>query len=131
MKTLIIISLIVGSSFIYTSCCKGPYPVAGITVNYPNLSTSETLKAIRTDKNNISVIIDTISIGGLNTSNNHSLFIEFDNESPNYILYIENTQYNDTISEIFIERKGCREKIKTFQYEFNGHTRTEDELIIY
>ncbi|MFT5581190.1 MAG: hypothetical protein ACI9G9_000436 [Psychromonas sp.] len=130
MKTLITILAIIANSLIYTSCCKGPYPVAGLTVSYPNLSSTETLKAVRTDKNNLSTIIDTISIGELNTSNNYSTFIEFKNEPPNYILYIENTQYVDTISEILVERKGCKEKIKNFQYKFNGQIRTDNKLLI-
>lgn len=130
MKTLITILVITVNSLIYTSCCKEPYPVAGLTVSYPNLSNSETLKAVRTDKNNLSVIIDTISIGELNTSNNYSVFIEFENESPNYIIYLENTQHIDTISEILVERKGCKEKIKNFQYKFNGQIRTDNKLTI-
>jgi len=130
MKTLVTIISIILSSMIYTSCCKGPYPIAGLTVSYPNLSSSETLKVVRTDKNNLSTIIDTISIGELNTSNNYSTFIEFENEPPNYILFIENTQYVDTISEILVERKGCKEKIKNFQYKFNGQIRTDSKLTI-
>jgi hypothetical protein len=130
MKTLITILAIIASSLIYTSCCKGPYSVAGLTVRYPNLSSSTTLKAARTDKNNLSIIIDTISIGEMNTSNNYSIFIEFENEPPNYILYIENTKYVDTISEILVERKGCKEKIKNSQYKFNGQSRTSNKLTI-
>lgn len=130
MKTLITVLAILASSIIYTSCCKEPYPVAGFTVIYTNLSSPETLKAVRTDKNNLSIVIDTINIGELNTSNNYSAFIEFENESPNYIIYIENTTYSDTISEISVERKGCKDKIKNFQYKFNGKTRTDKKLII-
>jgi len=40
----------------------------------------------------------------------------FDENSPNYILFIEGTSYNDTISDINFERKGCKEKIKNFEY---------------
>jgi len=124
------IALIIVSSLIYTSCCKGPYPVVGIIVNYPNLSNSEMIKAVRTDKNNFSIIMDTIYIGKLSNSNNYSVFIELENEQPNYIIYVENTQYIDTISEIKVERKGCKEKIKSFQYKFNGQTRTDNKLTL-
>lgn len=130
MKISILIIGIIANLFIYTSCCKGPYPVAGVTVKYPNLSSSETLKAVRTDKNNISIIIDTIAVGELNSSNDYSAFIEFENEPPNYIIFIENTQYSDTISEILVERKGCKEKIENFQYEFNGQIHTSENLTI-
>src|SRR5690554_2015178 len=127
MKTLITVLAILASSVIYTSCCKEPYPVAGFIVIYINLLSPEILKAVRTDKNNLSIVIDTINIGELNTSNNHSAFIEFENESPNYIIYIENTTYSDTIS---VGRKGCKDKIKYIQYKFNGKTRTDKKLII-
>jgi hypothetical protein len=130
MKVFITILAIMVISCIYTSCCKGPYPVAGVTVSYPNLSGSETLKALRTDKNNLSLIIDTISIGELYHSNNYSAILEFEDEPPNYIIYIEHTQYIDTISEIIIEREGCREKIKNFQYKFNGQTHTDKKITI-
>lgn len=130
MKTLITILTIIANFLLYTSCCKEPYPVAGLTLSYPNLSSSATLKAARTDKNNLSIIIDTINIGELNSSNNYSAFIEFENDPPNYIMYIENTQYTDTISEIMVERKGCNDKIKNFQYKFNGQTRTDKKLTI-
>ncbi len=130
MKTIVTVFSIVISSLLYTSCCKEPYQVAGITVNYPNLTNSETLKAVRTDRNNLSVIIDTVIIGKLDVSNNYSAFVVFEKESPNHILYVENTQYIDTISEIIVERKGCNDKIKRFQYEFNGQTRTDTKLII-
>jgi hypothetical protein len=130
MRNLTIIFLIITISFIYNSCCKGSYPIAGVTVSYPNLSSSKTVKAAKTDKNNLTIIVDTINIGELNSSNNYSLFIEFVDESANYIIYIENTQYIDTISEILVERKGCKETIKTFQYKFNEQIRTDNKLII-
>jgi hypothetical protein len=130
MKILVTIFSIIASSLIYTSCCKEPYPVAGVTVSYPNISNSETLKAARTDKNNLSIIIDTLTVGELNSSNNYSAFIEFENEPLNYIIYLENTQYRDTISEILVERKGCNDKIKNVQYKFNGQTRSDKKLTI-
>lgn len=128
-STIVILTMILSTCFI-TSCCKAPYPVAAINVNYPKLSNSETLKAVRTDKNNYAIILDTINIGKLNAANNYSVIIEFENESPNYILYVENTQYIDTISEITFERKGCKKTIKNFQYKFNGQVRTDNKLTI-
>lgn len=130
MKTLIIIFAVAATSLICSSCCKEPYPVAGFTVSYPNLSNFATLKAIRTDKNNLSTILDTISIAELNTSNNFTTLVEFENEQLNYILYFEDNQYIDTISEILVERKGCNSKIKDFQYKLNGQVRTDKKLTI-
>lgn len=123
---VVIISII---SISYSCCKKGPYPVAALKVSYPDLSNAETLNAIRTI-NNFSVIIDTISLGELNASNSFSAIIEFDNDPPNYILYIENTTYIDTISEIVIQRKGCKEKIDKFQYKLNGDILTNNYLEI-
>ena len=116
--------------YLLTSCGKNPYPEAGITVSYPELTNSETLKAKRTDRNNLSVIIDTLVFGQLNPFNSYSAIIIFENDSPNYILYVENTSYIDTISEIVFERKGRNEEIKNFRYKFNGQTRTSTKLTI-
>lgn len=113
------------------SCCKkGAYPVAVLKVKYSNITSPSNLKAIRTDRNDISYVIDTISLGELNSSNSNSVIIEFKQNSPNYILYIENSSYTDTISDINYERKGCKKKIKDFEYKYNGELRTETEITI-
>jgi|GEM_PF-4928245 len=130
MKNIGIIIILIFGLKSFSSCCKGSYAVAGITVSYPNLLNAENLKAIRTDKSNFSAIIDTINLGELNSTNNYSTLLEFDNESANYILFVENTSYVDTISEIVIERKGCKEKIKKFNYNFNGKLYTDKKLMI-
>jgi hypothetical protein len=128
MKTLIFLFL---SLFLLSSCCKdGPYPVAGLKVKYPNLSANSQLQAVRTERINISLIIDTISLGELNESNSFSAVIEFEENSPNFILFIEGTSYTDTISEVSFERKKCSEKIVNFKYKFNGELRTDKVLII-
>lgn len=131
MRALIVCTLL-ANWLIFSACnSKYPYPVAGVKVSYPNLSTTSTLKAVRVDKNNPSLIIDTLSIGELTSSNKYSLFVEFENDALNYILFVENTPYIDTISDIVIERKGNKEKVKTFEYMLNGQARTDTELSIY
>lgn len=123
--------IIIISLFLFSSWCKkGPYPVPVLKIKYTNLSTYSNIKAIRTDRNNLSVILDTISLGELNSSNSFSALIEFGQNSPNYIIFVENTAYIDTISDINFERKGSKEKIENFEYKFNGGLRTEAELII-
>lgn len=130
MRALIIV-LLLANSFIFTGCnSKDPYQLAGLNVRYPDLSSAATLKAVRVDKNNPSLIIDTISIGELNSSNNYSLFVEFENEPPNYILFIENTAYSDAITDILIERKGSNNKVKTFEYTHNGERKSDTDLVI-
>jgi hypothetical protein len=104
--------------------------VAALKVKYPNLSASGQLQAVRTERNNFSSIIDTIALGELNESNSFSVIIEFEENSPDFILFIEGTAYTDTIFEISFERKSCSEKIINFEYKFNGDLRTSKELII-
>jgi hypothetical protein len=128
MKSLTLVFL---SFFLFSSCCNdGPYPVAALKVKYPNLSVSGQLQAVRTERNSFSSIIDTIFLGELNESNSFSAIIEFEENSPDFILFIEGTTYTDTISEISFERKSCREKIINFEYKFNGDLRAAKELII-
>ena len=127
MKTSIVILL----ALILSSCCnKEPYPVPVLKIKYTNLSSTSNIKAIRTDRNNFSVIFDTIFLGELNSSNSFSTIMTFEENSPNYIIFIENTSYIDTISDISFKRKGCKNKIKNFEYKFNGEIRTETELTI-
>lgn len=128
MKSLTLIFLLF---CLFSSCCKdAPYPVAALKVKYPNLSGSSQLQAVRTERSNLSIVIDTISIGELNTSNSFSVIIEFEENSPNYVLFIEGTSYIDTISDITFEREGCKNEIENFEYKFNGDLRTDNELTI-
>jgi hypothetical protein len=121
---------IISVMFFHTSCNKGPYPIAGITIVYPNLSNSQSLRVVRTQKNIFSAIIDTLNSRELNQTNNYSSFLEFENESVNYLLFVENTEHIDTISDVIIKRKACKNKIKTVKYRFNGKIQTENELRI-
>jgi hypothetical protein len=118
--------------FLISSCCQGPYEIATIKVSYPNISTTSYLKAIRTDKitTNIS-LVDTISLGELNSSNSFSAIIEFGDNPLNYLIYVVNTEYSDTITEVTYEREGCKKDIVDFKYKFNGEVRTDNELTIY
>ncbi|HIP37354.1 MAG TPA: hypothetical protein EYG85_10920 [Crocinitomix sp.] len=128
MKYLTIVFIIL---LLTGACCKkGPYPVPALKVNYPNLSTNSYLKAIRTERTDLSAIIDTISLGELNSSNSFSVPITFNDSPPNYIIFVENTAYTDTISNINFERKGCKNNIKNFNYKFNGQVKTDDNLTI-
>ncbi|MDR2963816.1 MAG: hypothetical protein LBU90_09340 [Bacteroidales bacterium] len=127
MKILSIFSL-----FLFISCNhKFPYEVASITVRYPNISAPAELKSIRTNRNDISIHIDTITLGLLNSSNKNSVIIPFNEpfDIPNYILFIENTMYRDTISDILFQRNN-KDQIINFEYKHNGIKKTETILII-
>ncbi|MDR2887468.1 MAG: hypothetical protein LBV26_05650 [Bacteroidales bacterium] len=126
MKILLVLTTI---SCIFTSCCKVPMPVAAISINYPDISNSKILKAVRTDRNNFSDIIDTISLGELHSYNNYTATIEFEDNPLNYIISVEDTHYTDTISEIMFERDS-KNKIRNFEYRFNGQKRTDVRLTI-
>jgi hypothetical protein len=104
-------------------------PVAAISINYPDISNSKILKAVRTDRNNFSDIIDTISLGELHSYNNYTATIEFEDNPLNYIISVEDTHYTDTISEIMFERDS-KNKIRNFEYRFNGQKRTDVRLTI-
>jgi hypothetical protein len=130
MKRIILSTIII--VFLISSCCQGPYEIATIKVSYPNISTTSYLKAIRTDKitTNIS-LVDTISLGELNSSNSFSAIIEFGDNPLNYLIYVVNTEYSDTITEVTYEREGCKKDIVDFKYKFKGEVRTDNELTIY
>ena len=129
MKRIILSTIII--AFFISSCCKGPYEIATIKVSYPDISTTSYLKAIRTQEVNMNTsFVDTISLGELNSSNSFSAIIQFEDSPLNYLIYVENTDYLDTISDVSYEREGCDEHIKNFMYKFNGELHTDHELTI-
>lgn len=122
-------------ALILSACCelKGPYPIAAVLVTYENIDSSQSLQAYLTERNSFSNIKDTILLGELNELNNFSIVIEFDEDASNYILFIEETDYMDTISDIYYYRseKNCKETIEDFRYQFNGQLKTSNRQIIY
>lgn len=118
-------------AIIMSACCKGPYPIATLSISYPNLAEKSELKTYISDRNDISNIYDTVVFGELNESNSFTYVIEFDENSANYILFIDSTSYSDTISEIAYRRKSdCKETIEDFQYRLNGELRSDNKLTI-
>lgn len=95
------------------------------------MDTNTFVKAYLTERNDLAMISDTIALGELHTYNNFTISIDFEKNSMNYILFIENTSYMDTISDINFEVKGsCRPKIENFSYMFNGQKRTDARISI-
>ena len=127
----LILSIVIAVLFI-GSCCKGAYEIAVIKVSYPNITNTSILKAVRSHENNsTTTIVDTIYLGELNSANSYSAIIEFEENSLNYFIFVENTNYFDTISEITYNREeGCNDNIENFKCKFNGELQTDSELII-
>jgi len=129
MRQIFIISLL---ALTLCSCfCKKTQPVATLNFTYPNLTGDKNLNAIRTKKNDVSLIIDTLDLGALNNYNNYSQHLSFEQNYYDYIVFIEGTSYVDTISDIKYEITGrCNSKIKDFQYKHNGVLKTGNQLVI-
>ena len=125
MKRLVLLFTILILVFINVSCNKNICEIAAVRLNYPEMKDNETFKIhiIRTEQNNLSSIIDTAEF-----EVNHNYFpLELANNEhdgyighfDNYIVYIENTEYRDTVTDIKIEwEEPC--KVASCQYRFNG-----------
>lgn len=120
------------SALIMGSCCKDPYPIAAVSVTYTKLESSSTLKAYLTDRNDLNSIKDTLILSYLSEVNNYTASIEFSENSPNYILFIEGMNDADTLTDIYYIRKSsrCKETIEDFQYRFNGDLTSSPRLTI-
>ena len=125
MKRLVLLFTILVLVFINVSCNKNKCEIAAVRLNYPEIKDNETFKIhiIRTEQNDLSSIIDTAEFEVNHnyfplelTNNEHDGYIgKFDN----YIVYIENTEYRDTVTDIKIEwEEPC--KVVNCQYRFNG-----------
>ena len=127
MKRLVLLFTILVLVFINVSCNKNRCEIAAVRLNYPEMKDNETFKIhiIRTEQNNLSSIIDTAEF-----EVNHNYFPlelnDIDHERygygeyfNDYIVYIENTEYRDTVTDIKIEwEEPC--KVASCQYRFNG-----------
>lgn len=138
MKRLVLLFTILILVFINVSCNKNRCEIAAVRLNYPEMKDNETFKIhiIRTEQNDLSSIIDTAEF-----EVNHNYFpLELANNEhdgyighfDNYIVYIENTEYRDTVTDIKIEwEEPC--KVASCQYRFNGelHNGNGGQIDIY
>ena len=138
MKRTVLLFTILVLVFINVSCNKNKCEIAAVRLNYPEMKDNETFKIhiIRTEQNDLSSIIDTAEF-----EVNHNYFpLELANNEhdgyighfDNYIVYIENTEYRDTVTDIKIEwEEPC--KVASCQYRFNGelHNGNGGQIDIY
>lgn len=129
MKTFILI--ILSGLFLYAcDTCTGPYPESIITVNYPNSSNTEVMKVIRTQPGNLSAVVDTQDAIKPETLDKAYLLEIIDEDNPkDYIFYLENTNYQDTITDLYIKRNDC-DAFDKFEFKLNGVQKTEPEISI-
>ena len=135
MKRLVLLFTILVLVFINVSCNKNKCEIAAVRLNYPEIKDNETFKIhiIRTEQNDLSSIIDTAEFEVNHNyfpfelaDNDHFPFELADNDQDgyvghfnDYIVYIENTEYRDTVTDIKIEwEEPC--KVASCQYRFNG-----------
>ena len=113
-----------------SGCCNtGEYEPGGITVSYPALNDDGQLKAYIVRPANNYQIIDTISHGRLTELNDYTIFVNFEFYRDDQILFIEDTEYQDTITDISFDRSSCKKTIKNLEYWLNGEFRTDKTII--
>ena len=120
-KNLIVAIIFV---IVLSSCNKGKYPIYGIygiTVSYPELTASETLSAIRTERNNPAAVTDTAFSMVLDEYNSYTAFVEFQDESHDIVLVVGGDMYRDTVSDIeIIKDTDKKKKGNDVRYRWNG-----------
>ena len=102
--------------------------VAAVTLRYPEIKGADTLKfcVIKTEQNDLSAVV---GVGKYEIINSNHFALELndiDHERygygeyfNDYIVYIENTEYRDTVTDTKIEwEEPC--KVASCQYRFNG-----------
>ncbi|MBO7625673.1 MAG: hypothetical protein J6S82_10300 [Bacteroidales bacterium] len=113
-----------------SSCGKDPERIYGLTVSYPELTTPEQLTVIRIEKNNPVHVIDTSCNMVLDANNAYTVFLEFQESSPDLVLVVGENRYRDTIADIEIikERKKNKSDIR---YRWNRVLCDNQKLVIY
>jgi len=102
--------------------------VAAVTLRYPEIKGADTLKfcVIKTEQNNLSAVVGVGKYEIINSNHFPLELNDIDHERygygeyfNDYIVYIENTEYRDTVTDIKIEwEEPC--KVASCQYRFNG-----------
>lgn len=118
-----------GAIVLHSCCGSGPWPVAGVSVKYPNITTDESVNAIRFKSVPVFNITDTIHLGNINESHQEVL-ADFDHINSDFIISVEGTQYLDTITDIYYSRSRCRDKLVDFEYKLNGKRKTAQQIEI-
>jgi len=130
MKLIINLTLIIAALSV-SSCCKKKtaYQVSEIRVMYYKFDTSQFVYDIRTNKNNIDDIIDTVILQAIYLDPNDTirdfriqLFLE--EGKYNHILMAPDSSRFDTVSNIKVLRDKC-DKIETQEIYWNGNYTTE------
>jgi len=128
MKSFILLSI---NLLLIHSCCNNEtFEAGGITVHYPNIDTVAELRSYILQPGSDHEIRDSVDRGTLHAGNNHTLFINFEFFREDQILYVVNTNYRDTITNIYFERDRCRTSIKNFEFMLNGTYLTDREVSI-
>ena len=104
MRKNIAFGMIMFAAVLMAGCGKEPEKVYGITVSYPELTASETLSVIRTERNNPAVVTDTAFRVVLDEYNSYTAFVGFQDESHDIVLVVGGGMYRDTVSGIEIIR---------------------------
>ena len=131
MKSIVSLALIV-VALAFTSCCKNQsaFQVSEIRVMYYGYDTSEIVFDIRTNKDNIDDILDTVIIRAIYSdpdTNNRDFKIQLFLEEGkyNHILMAPDSSRFDTVSNIKVFRDDCNQ-IETQEIYWNGNYTTEN-----
>ena len=113
--------MIMFAAVLMAGCGKEPEKVYGITVSYPELTASETLFVIRTERNNPAAVTDTAFRVVLDEYNSYTAFVEFQDESHDIVLVVGGDMYRDTVSDIeIIKDTDKKKKGNDVRYRWNG-----------
>ena len=130
MKSIISLTLIIAALSV-TSCCKKreTLQVSEVRLKYIEYRATKVVFDIRTKKNNIEEIIDTIKLYGKSQYpywNSPDLEIQLflDEGKYDHILMTPDSSRVDTISKINVIRDKC-DKIETQEIYWNGEYTTE------
>tara|TARA_R110002050_G_C8962575_1_gene514662 strand:+ start:10124 stop:10516 length:393 start_codon:yes stop_codon:yes gene_type:complete len=129
MKSIIFTSIIILSLGFHSCCKQTAYPVAGISLTYSAVSDFTVLYDARSQKSDLSKVVDTVKVGEFNSINKYTLVVEFDESRYNHILFTSDGRSVDTISQVAYVRDKCND-IQDFEYELNGVKSTKNRITI-
>ena len=122
------ISFLVLMGVIFSACCRGPYEAPVFRISYPSAVNGKDLYVKSYNEESLN-FPDTISLGNLNSSNDYTQLLEINKETNAYVIFIPETTYYDSISDVNVVRKKCEKNIDRIEYKLNG-TSTQGKRIV-
>ncbi|MCB9225794.1 MAG: hypothetical protein H6578_01310 [Chitinophagales bacterium] len=115
---------------LFNSCriCYDDFAIAVLSIQYHGVDSSNTILVVQTDKTDYNAVIDTSSLGIIDSANNYTVEFMSPSSEYNYLIVLQETNHVDTLSNFIEIRGGKCNDLKGISYVFNGEVKSNQHI---